>query len=65
MAKTTNEPMKDRFGNLLGINDMCQEPFDSKLLSQPNFDEDIMYLKCACGEYKHVIYDQIHMDRCK
>ena len=27
-------------------------------------EDDIMYLKCKCGEYKHVFADKIHMDRC-
>jgi hypothetical protein len=27
-------------------------------------EDDIMYLKCACGEYKHVFLDKIHMSRC-
>ena len=36
----------------------CNQPERSKR------EDDIMYLKCACGEYKHVFIDEIHMSRC-
>lgn len=30
----------------------------------PNIDYGIMYLKCGCGEYKHIFIDRDHMDQC-
>ena len=36
----------------------------SEWIDHNNLEDDIMYLKCQCGEYKHILFDEVHMYQC-